>query len=232
MANIYDYDTSVVGEQLTPPILRQTKFLAWIKVIVRPIQNFWSLVFEDYRLGSNYLAYNGSTTYNLGDRVIYLDKCIYEATSVTVLGVAQSFSGVLPTNTVFWTKVNEIFIGSDERVKYSAQKLLFEFALNKFFMVAALPADQIYITNNFINSGDVFVMDTDSELSSVMPLDSNFQEDYLDYTATYATGIYDYTIFVPTADYTALGSNAEAIIRTFADKYNIAGMQYDVVTYP
>lgn len=228
---IYDYDNQVVGEQLTPPVLRNTKQLAWINTLTAAVQNLWSLVFEDYRIGSSYSDYNGATTYDFGDRVIWDDKCIYEATYTNSLGVAESFSGEAPSNTVFWTKVNEIFIGSDERVKYSAQKLLFEYALNKFFRIAASPADQIYIQNNFIDTGDVFVMDTDSAESSVMPLDSFYQEDYMDLTATYATGIYDYTIFVPISDYTLLGASAEAIIRTFADKYNLAGMQYDIQTY-
>ena len=223
---IYDYDNQIVGEQLMPPVLRTDKQLSWINTLTAHVQNLWYLIFEDYRVGSVYPNFNIATTYDLGNRIIWDDKCIYEATSVTILGVGQSFSGVYPNNTVFWTKVNDIFIGSDERVKYSAQKLLFEYALNKFFISSG-----IYITNNFIDVGDVFVMDTDSTESSVMPLDSFYQEDYMDLTATYASSIYDYTIFVPIADYTSLGSSANAIIRTFADKYNLAGMQYDIQTY-
>ena len=223
---IYDYDNQIVGEQLMPPVLRTDKQLSWINTLTAHVQNLWSLIFEDYRVGSVYPSFNIATIYDFGNRIIWDDKCIYEATCTDSLGVAQSFSGVYPNNTVFWTKVNDIFIGSDERVKYSAQKLLFEYALNKFFITSG-----IYITNNFIDVGDVFVMDTDSTESSVMPLDSFYQEDYMDLTATYASGIYDYTIFVPIADYTTLGSSANAIIRTFADKYNLAGMQYDIQTY-
>lgn len=223
---IYDYDSNIVGEQLTPPILRNTKFLAWIYVIVKPIQNIWSLIFEDYKDGNSYADFDILTTYNFGDRVLWTDKAIYEAIYTDADGIAQSFNGVYPSNTLFWTKVNEIFIGSNERVKYSAQKLLFEYALNTFFITTG-----IYITNNFIDVGDVFLMDTDSTESSLMPLDSLYQEDYMDYTATYASGIYDYTIFVPVAFHTSLGTNADGIIRTFADKYNLVGMQYDIQTY-
>jgi len=74
-------------------------------------------------------------------------------------------------------------------------------------------------------------MDTDSTESSVMPLDSLYQEDYMDYTATYATAIYDYTIFVPVAFHTSLGANADGLIANFADKYNLEGMQYNILTY-
>lgn len=215
---IYDYDNQIVGEQLTPPVLRTTKQIAWINTLTAAVQNLWSLIFEDYRVGSVYPDYGFFTQYYVGDRVLFADKSIYECISNSL--------NISCLDTTKWVKVNDIFIGSDERIKYSAQKLLFEYALNKFFITSG-----IYITNNFIDVGDVFVMDTDSTESSVMPLDSFYQEDYMDLTATYASGIYDYTIFVPIADYTTLGSSANAIIRTFADKYNLAGMQYDIQTY-
>lgn len=215
---IYDYDNQIIGEQLTPPVLRTTKQLAWINTLTAAIQNLWFLIFEDYRVGSVYPDYGFFTQYYVGDRVLFADKSIYECISNSL--------NISCLDTTKWVKVNDIFIGSDERIKYSAQKLLFEYALNKFFITSG-----IYITNNFIDVGDVFVMDTDSTESSVMPLDSFYQEDYMDLTATYASGIYDYTIFVPIADYTTLGSSANAIIRTFADKYNLAGMQYNIMTY-
>jgi hypothetical protein len=215
---IYDYDNQIVGEQLTPPVLRTDKQLSWINTLTASVQNLWSLIFEDYRVGSVYPDYGFFTQYYVGDRVLFADKSIYECISNSL--------NISCLDTTKWVKVNDIFIGSDERVKYSAQKLLFEYALNKFFISSG-----IYITNNFIDVGDVFVMDTNSTESSVMPLDSFYQEDYMDLTATYASGIYDYTIFVPIADYTTLGSSANAIIRTFADKYNLAGMQYDIQTY-
>ena len=215
---IYDYDNQIVGEQLMPPVLRTDKQLSWINTLTAHVQNLWSLIFEDYRVGSVYPDYGFFTQYYVGDRVLFADKSIYECISNSL--------NISCLDTTKWVKVNDIFIGSDERVKYSAQKLLFEYALNKFFITSG-----IYITNNFIDVGDVFVMDTDSTESSVMPLDSFYQEDYMDLTATYASGIYDYTIFVPIADYTTLGSSANAIIRTFADKYNLAGMQYDIQTY-
>jgi len=223
---LYNFDNEIVAEQLTPPSLREPKFLAWLYVLTKPIQNKWSLIFEDYKDGTSYANYSGATTYDFGDRVTYTDKAIYEATYTDSNGVAQSFSGEAPTNTTFWTKVNDIFIGAKERVAYSAQKLVFEYALNRFFITSG-----IYITNNFVDVGNVFVMDLSSTESSVMPLNSIEQEDYMDLTATYATAIYDYTIFVPVAYHTSLGTDADLIIRTFADKYNLAGMQYDIQTY-
>jgi hypothetical protein len=53
----------------------------------------------------------------------------------------------------------------------------------------------------------------------------------MDYTATYSTAIYDYTIYVPILFYASLGTNANTIISTYANKYKLAGMQFNVITY-
>ena len=232
--SIYQIDTEYIGGQLTPPKLRKPKQLSWIKVILSPLQKFFDVSFLGYKNGDTSLDYNNVTTYNFGDRVIYTDKSIYEATYTDADGVAQSFNGVIPTNTVYWTLINTVFIGSDERSKYNAQKLLFEYALNRFFRVAASPADQIYITNNFIDSGQNFLMNTGSNDSSLMPLNSMYQIDYMGLFPTYQTNTNDYTIFVPIAVFTALGDtndNRENAVRNFADIYNLAGMRYDVQSY-
>ena len=113
--SIYQIDADYVANQLTPPKLRNVKMVAWIKVLVAPLQKFAGKTLSRYKQGDASLDYSGATTYNFGDRVIYTDKSIYEATYVDSDGVAQSFSGVIPTNTSFWTLINNVFIGSDER---------------------------------------------------------------------------------------------------------------------
>ena len=148
---IYDYNSNTVAEQLIPPTLRGSKFLAWLYVLVKPIQNLHDLIFSDYKTGNVYANYNNLSTYVFGNRVRYTDKSIYECIATTSLGN-------LPTNTAKWVKVNDLFIGTDERVKYSSQKLLYEKALNTFFITSG-----IYIQNNFVSVGNVFVIDSTSE---------------------------------------------------------------------
>ena len=65
MADIYDYDNELVGEQLTPPVLRKTKFLAWLNVITSPVQKLWNTIFIDYKDGSDYPDYDAFTFYAL-----------------------------------------------------------------------------------------------------------------------------------------------------------------------
>ena len=216
---IYDYNSNTVAEQLTPPTLRGSKFLAWLYVLVKPIQDLHDLIFSDYKTGNVYTDYNNLTTYNFGERVRWTDKAIYECIATTSLGN-------LPSDATKWVKVNDVFIGTDERVKYSSQKLLYEQALNTFFITTG-----IYIQNNFVSVGNVFVMDSTSEESSYMANSNDSQPDFMDYTATYSSAIYDFTIYVPVLFYTSLGINANTIISTYANKYKLAGMQFNVITY-
>jgi len=223
--SIYQIDTSYVSEQLTPPKLRNVKLLAWLKVLLKPISNLFDVNFLDYKIGNVYTDYSGATTYSFGDKVMYIDKSIYE------LIVATS-TGVDPVNTTNWIKINDVFIGCDERIKYNAQKLLFEYALNKFFLVPVV-GDQIYIDNQ-ITFETPFIMGNTGDLSSSMPTNSINQISYLGNAYTYTSSSYDYTIYVPIAIFTALGTNTtnrENAIRFFADKYNLSGLIYNVIAY-
>jgi hypothetical protein len=225
---IWDFNTDIIGELLIPPVLRQPKQLDWLSTILSPVQKLRDRVFFDYKEGveSTYNDFNIGSTYSLGDMVIWTDKCVYQAIYTT------SFSGIEPNNTTYWLKTQEIFIGVDERVKYSAQKFLFEYALNKYFRLEA-PNDLIYITNNFYVNAS-FVMANSGDLSSAMPNNSIYQTQYMNDTYTYSASDYDYTIYFPVADYTALASTAndrEMIVRNFADKYNLAGIRFNILTY-
>lgn len=230
--SLYDYDSNIVGEQLTPPVLRKTKFLAWLYVIVKPIQTLWSQVFEDYKTGSIYFEYDPLATYNFGDRVTYTNKSVYEATYTDADGVAQSFNGVECTNTLFWTLINDNLFGLDERVKYNSQIILLEKALNRWYLIDS-GSDQIYIENN-TNIQNVFVMGLDSQYSSTMSKDSNAMETYMGLAPTYPDVSYDYIVWVPTTVYNALGSdntNRTNNITNFVNKYNLSGLKFKIDTY-
>lgn len=223
--SIYQIDTSYVSEQLTPPKLRSAKLLAWLKVLLKPLSNLFDINFLDYKLGSTVADYSGATAYSFGDRVRYTDKSIYEL-------IVTTSTGIVPTNTTNWIKINDVFIGCDERIKYNAQKLLFEYSLNKFFLVPAI-GDQIYIENQ-TTFETPFIMGNVGNLSSSMPTNSINQINYLGNAYTYTSSSYDYTIYVPIAIFTALGTdttNRENAIRNFADTYNLAGLIYNVTTY-
>ena len=218
--SIYSYDNEIVAEQLTPPVLRNDKLLSWLYVLTSNVQNLWSLIFEDYKTGCSYPAWDLVAVYNVGDRVIYEDRSIYECVKASL--------GFYPYDTEHWEKVNDLFIGVDERVKYTSQKLIYELSLNTFFQTSG-----IYITTNIVNTNTNFVIGGSSETSSIMPLNSINQIYYMGYSPYYTTDEFDYTINFPIATFSALGTatEAELIIRSFADKYNLMGMQYNIVTF-
>lgn len=229
--SIYNYNSNTVAEQLTPPILRSSKFLAWLYVLVNPIQNLWSRIFEDYTAGNPYTVYDVLTTYNFGDRVVYTNKSVYEATYL-VDGVATSFSGFDCLNGTYWTLVNDIYIGADERIKYNAQIILLEYALNKYYECDS-GSDQIYIENN-ANISSVFVMGNDSIYSSTMPNDSIYSETYMGNNPTFPNVSYDYVVWFPNATWLLLGNNYDNRlnnIKNFVNKYNLSGLKYIIDTY-
>lgn len=222
--SIYTFSTNYISEKLLPPSLRSSKMLAWLKVILTPIQNLWVRIFTDYRTGSLYADYDVATSYVRTDRVIYSNKSVYEC-------ILDATAGIECTNTTYWVKINDNFIGASERAKYSAQKMTFEYALNKWFRVP-VGDPPIYIVNNIVATSG-FIMGATGAYSSAMASDSTFSTTYMG--ASYSVvSVYDYTIYVPLAVFNAQGStnpNRETAIRNFADKYNLVGMIYNVVTY-
>jgi hypothetical protein len=225
MANIYDFDVDVSAPELMPPVLRQNTHKAWFKVLLKPIQYLWALIFQEYKEGlSSYAAWTNALGYSIGVRVRYTDKAIYECIQ-GAFGNTQS-----PINTLYWVKIQDNFIGANERVKYNSQIIVFEYALNKWFINLFTP-NQIYITNNATSSQ--MLMGQTSAYSSPIAANSIFSTYYMGnaYTPTQ----YDFTINFPIALFNALppalNADKEKLIRNFADKYKLAGMTYNIITY-
>lgn len=225
MPDIYDFDIDIVVPNLTPPVKRLPKYLAWLKSLATPIQTAWINLFSDWKTGSSYSDFDIVATYQFGDRVRHTDNKIYEATYLET----TTFSGVLPSNETFWTLVNPTFVGADERITYNSQIIILEHSINKWFR-NELAADQIYLeTNQIVNT--VFQMGNNGRYSSVM---SNVGgTTWMGNTPSYTTQ-YNFTVNVPASLFATLGTDAtnrENAIREFVDKYNLAGIKYNVTTY-
>lgn len=222
MYDIYIIQFSLLWEKLMPPLLRKALHLAWGSVVVAPLQSLRDLIFNDYANGSHYDAYDNSTAYVVGDIVYYTDRGVYKCIEAT--------TGNIPTNITYWFKMLDNRIGARERIRYNSQKILFEYALNRWFDVPSADP-QIYIQNNNIY-GTAFLLGGSGETSSTMADNYVFQNYYLGNSYTYESD--DFTIFVPLAVFNALDSNntnRENIVRGFADNYVLAGMTYNVATY-
>lgn len=219
MFDIYIISFNLFWEQLTPPILRQVLQLAWGKVLLKPLQYLHDLIFTDYASGGTAVEWDVLDPYVVGDRVYYIDRAVYECIANT--------TGDLPTDIDFWIKVLDNYIGIRERIMYNSQKIVFEYGINRWFMCAG-----IYVDNAAVGYAG-FVMGGSGEYSSTMYNSSVYSDAFLfnNYTAL---SVNHFTINVPVAVYTALAGNntdRDNIIKSFADKYVMAGITYNIVSY-
>ena len=238
--NIYSADYNQLYKLLLPPKKRLTNFLAWAAMKVKPIQYLHDLLFVTYADGFTGLLYVAASTYAKGDRVKQDDHSVYEAIQAVPINTP-------PPDTTYWRKVQDIWIGFRERTKYNGQKIVLEYALNKWFGTtwrtplvngyAAIPDathelySDIYIINNTLFS-DGFIIAQNAQYSDAIPKNSVYGQ--VGIGANYSSDQNAFTIFVPVAVYNALSADVpsrEQIVRAFADKYVIAGVIYEIQTY-
>jgi hypothetical protein len=233
MSSIINTDTFAVN--FLPPKKRLPIYKAWVKTLLKPLQVLYNTMFGTFKDGNAAAIYSGATAYAVGNQVKYTDKAIYQC------WVAST--GNLPTNTAYWFKVQDKFVGIEPRCKYNAQHLLFEYALNEWFgttFVNVPGSSDIYINAVGANLGAFYVGFTPTDSSFVVydePEATAFVQ-ALDLT----TASISFTINVPILLANSLtgeapntvpniSTNRENIIRQIADLYNYAGITYDVITY-
>lgn len=216
---MYSTDYNDFAIQTLPPNYRLTIDSAWAKARLAPMVWANSVFFEDFIVGSNYSQYDVSTTYGYQDRVIY-HKEVYES-------LQDGNTGNAITDGDWWIKINTNFIGVYERIAYNATKLLFEYALNKYFggTFAQPPSvSDIYITN-VSTDAQSFVVGLTDEASSAVGVDTS--TGFIGNTTVYDATV-DFEINIPAALYPSGGDEE---IRQFADLINTAGLTYNIVQY-
>jgi hypothetical protein len=195
---------------------------------MKPLQYLRDLWLGDYRTGSTALPWFGTTTYSVGDRVIYKGSAYESLTNGNLNN--------LPTDSTNWVLVQDNFIGVFERMVYNGDKLVFEWAINKFFGEYGATFRQppnvsdIYLDTH-VKPPTVFLIGFTEPFSSKVYLDRSSEFVINDYSFT---AYYNMSIMVPLVIFNQLDtdvSNREKIIRRFADQYIIAGVSYNVVTY-
>lgn len=145
---LYDINFPDFSNKLNVPKLRQSKFTAFMNILMSQLTWNHTRYFTDYIGGASYSDYNNASTYSFGDIVLYRDtlndKKIY-------LCIVDTSTGVAPTNTTNWLKLMDDFIGADERLAFTNQKLCMEWILNRYFGTTFNQppvTSDIYITNS------------------------------------------------------------------------------------
>ena len=206
-------------------------------------------------------------TTNVGDRIVfrittsfhsaYGDNAVYEAIKyqrfITHFPTGDYLAPDVPPDSAtdnpadalawvsqyYWIKIQDNFIGANERVMYNASRLIFEYALNRWFFTHFHQPS----SDDSVHS-DIYIVPNQRlyDYLYMGPAENGYNyipADYADVTvyvplSSVLENYYDFTINVPSAVYTSLSSvsgNREKIVRNFADRINTAGMTYDVETY-
>lgn len=240
--SIYDYNIALDTERLTPPNKREETTLSFLGVFGDKLQYLHDLFFNDYADGSSADDWSSVTTYLYLQRVRYKDNYIYE------LNVPSLVSATPPNQDSQWVRVLNNWVGVRERSKYTSHKIVFEYALNKWFKTTfsqptgwdgsgnPTPRSDIYIQNNdSINHSFVFGAN-EAESSAVFVNDLE-QQEFINIDINFNKNMF--TINIPSAVYDALLSSdppgittpKDNIVRAFADKYVLGGVNYNIAIY-
>ena len=155
------------------------------------------------------------------------------------------------THPYYWVKVQDNFVGANERASYSCEKLIFEYALNRWFKTMfrqpnGIPEDpfgnpsgtsDIYISVNSNTANQFFWGQTRSDYYFAPAV--NFSDHTIPISTYFSPGnsfqlLSDYTIYMPLAVYnqlSPLSGNRDDVVRAFVDLINPAGSKYDIATY-
>jgi hypothetical protein len=200
--------------------------LAWLRVLNASIRTKYNDIFStpaSYLNGFSLAKWLAITNYVKGNKVRD-GVAIYEA--------LVNNTGFIPeVNPDKWLLISDDFVGADERVKYNGGKMLLEFILNRYLNTTATTIPTIYILNNIVDVNG-FYMGTDGKGEFGEMGNASSQDDF--FGVSYSLNQFAFTIYVPAALFTTLGTNAanrENRVRNVADKYVIAGMVYSISTY-
>lgn len=139
--SIFNYSVDQVVERNLPPLLRQSKMLAWLRTLLRPNQYHMDRVHK-YINGDTSAEWDIALTYDKYDTVRYSDNAIYESKVNSNFAIEPINDPLSSTN---WRKVQETYIGIDERMNYNCQIIVLAAAFNKHFRITAAP--YAYIQN-------------------------------------------------------------------------------------
>ena len=231
MANIYDISYEQATAELLPFIKRTSRTKHYLGLFDKYIQKLHDLSLKYYLRGDDISpAHDTGSTYAYGDRARGLNNSIYEA--VQDVPVSTEL-----TNTDYWIKVLDVFIGIRERRSYKFQTVMVEYMLNRYFHTTmnyrpTLP--DIYIVNNTLNNVDEqFVF---NKIEAHPRFVYNAGEGEPVYFRNYSEYVppFDFTVYVPVDVWTALSDTDDkrnAIIQAQIDKLKWRSIRNNIVTY-
>ena len=219
MADIFDIDYKIQAPEILPVDKRTSNTIALMQSLLNGLQWARDFFFGSYKTGSTASTY-ATGTYNEFQQVIF-NKSVYYS--------LNNGNTALPTDTTQWVKIQDNFLGVDQRVKFNGQRLVLEYALNLQFggvfrpPGSSSPSD-IYLTNlPAIISG--FISAKTEAYSSSIGQTTSVDKIGLAYPFTH---INNFQINIKVALYAATNDKA---IRNFVNLYIPISLNYTIVTY-
>ena len=139
--SIYDIDFNQQGPELLPPDKRGTTNIALINSLLKGVQWCRDLLFTSFKTGSTAPPF-AVGLYKQFDQVIYRKSVYYSLVHNNT---------DLPTAST-WLKVQDNFLGIDERVKFNGQSLVLEYALNQQFGGTFRPPGSSSLSDIYLNN--------------------------------------------------------------------------------
>lgn len=225
MANIYQFTISLFVDRNLPPDKRFNPMSNWVTALLSPIQYVQAMLYR-FVNGSDDAEFNIVTSYSFGSFCVYQNKVYFKYTS------GSNTTDYPPLDTTNWYKVIDGKFGIEVKKRWYSGKLTLEYILNTFFGTTYLnPIDgtsDIYITNPL--RGDSYFT------SYATPIGTPVFKSNKSLAAVYEgvsniNSVTSFTINVPIATHTALGTDADSKIKAVIKDYVYAGINYTVTTY-
>jgi hypothetical protein len=223
------FDVDIYVKLMLPIKKRVWEWLTYIRCACFAITRAVS-VFNAYRVGTLCDPYDASITYSVGSQVRDLFG-VY-------ISLQGSNTGNALTNTAYWEKRLDSYIGINEQANYCPSKIVYEFALNRWFgTVFRQYADDAYthLSDIYITTATPVYPTFLIGLTEADGIGVSSSEGHISLTGVFTTAsTYVFYIYVPTAIYNALGTTTnirEKTFRAFADRLCPAGITYSIILY-
>ena len=226
-------DFIALFKNLNIPALRTLLHTAWLNILAAPLvflQNIWN-----FRVvGSSFSVFNPTTNYNVNDIARY-GRASFLCILTPPIGLFP-----LPTNATYWYLILDDYIGLNETSKYSAQKVMLEYALNRRFSPSTITPPfsssnvSIFITNNANSPVILWSAPSGTNTFTYTAPNSSISFWYSILGNPTITPTYSYTINVPTAIMTAISTTfteAQYIVTQEANRYSLAGITFNIIQY-
>lgn len=239
MVPVIDANTTVI--QTLPFAKRKPKWIIFMQSFCFASKWLYNNVLTGYMGGTIADSYSQIILYTLGQQVIY-NYGVWESL------VSGNTGNTPDASPLQWMKVNDSFIGATERAHYTCNRIVFEWALNRYFQQQLTsngfigfrqPDDPISPTRSDIYINNVapvyptfIVAPDEADSDNISPVGSSgWVTPDEEFTA--ATS-YLFSINIPAAVYGAIGADgptADSIIGQFVNSYAAAGTRFEIVTY-